>query len=248
MSDDEEVFFWPVGKVSQNVQAMFCYEGFGRFLEQVAGLQRRKARKVSKVPNKVYLREYIQIRYRDESAGRDVRTELGKWLLNSGLVPVAHLNGHPLDFRLVNLEARETERQVNRHTIASAKRRKHEEQAARRNVKRKPISERKRDGLTPEQQEAKLCSPDFQNVLLRIAGRYVKDQMQRGRPDNPTDEMRAPEIVAEATADIIPRVRRDEILDVGAYACRVVCTKAHVELGRILDNLGHVAKPKTSLV
>ena len=49
-------------------------------------------------------------RYRDRATGKEVRPELGRWLLDSE-VPVAHLNRDPLDFRLENLVAQETDRQ-----------------------------------------------------------------------------------------------------------------------------------------
>jgi hypothetical protein len=239
MVEDPEVFLVPVGKLSRNVQAKLCEVGFVRLLERKASLYPRKVKKRSPIdPRRVYRHNYIHVRYCDAVTGNDdLRQELGRWLLNSGLIPVAHLNGDPLDFRLENLVARET----------AAKREKREAAAARRNAKRIHRPENKPDGLTPKEQEEKLCSADFQNLLLRTAGSYVRDQMQCGTYEKPTDDKRAPEIVARVVAEAIPYIRRGKVRDVAAYAYSAVRTQARVELGRMLGNLGHVAKSKISL-
>jgi len=223
--------------------------GYSKLLRHAAKLQYKRAEGIKDhaSPFRHRLRikgiPYVFARYRDRDTGKEVRPELGRWLLDSGL-PVAHLNRDPLDFRLENLVAQETDRQLAVHQRAALKRERREERSAKWAAKRAADHARRpekgSDDLTPEQQEAELCSTEFQQLLLRVAGSFVKDHMQPGKAGHPNDEMRAPEIVAEVTAASLKPIREGRVKNVRAFTYSAVRTQANNERKRMLEKLGHV--------
>ena len=186
-----KTYLVPVGLKKRGINATLCEAGNAMVQEYAAKLEYKKAesritigsvwldeRDVTRVKKK----PYIRARLLDVNTGKVVRLELGRWLLGSE-IPVAHKNGDLLDFRIENLEARETERQQKRHECAAARRAKREAKKAARAAKRaKHYASRPSagpDGLTPDQQLGVLLSEDFRKELVRIAGSIVRGAPHR---------------------------------------------------------------------
>jgi hypothetical protein len=247
----------PVGLPKRGINALLCEVGNAKRQEHAAKLEPRKAegrvtlgsvwlderdvRRVKKKPN-------IRARFLDVNTGKVVRLELGRWLLGSS-IPVAHKNGDPLDFRIENLEARETEKQRKRSEGAAAKRAKREAKKAERAAKRaKHYASRPSagpDGFTPEQQLGVLLSEDFRKELVRIAGAIVRDQMDDGTAERPTDEKRGEELVSEVVGGVINRVRAGTVRNVREYTKWSVRVQARLEMGKVWYKLGHVKRPRS---
>jgi hypothetical protein len=245
MKANAKFYFVPVGRPSKGVRVKLCKIGYAKLQKHSAKVQYKKAEgKVHSLRNpdkqRIKRQPYIRARYLDWATGKEVRPELGRWLLDSE-IPVAHINGDLLDFRLKNLLARETPRQEAVHKRAAEKRAKREERSVRWAAKRAADHarrpEKEPDGLTPEEQVTTLGSPEFQHILRRIAGRYVRERIRRS--DHPADEIRAPEIVAEivqeVTAASLGRIRKGLVRNVRAYASFAVQTQA-----RKPEKRGHV--------
>ncbi len=256
MRGKAKVFLVPVGLAKNARNAKLCAVGNAKLIKHGATLQYRQSEELTFHANPyrddraIKRRPYIFARYCDPATEKVTRPEFGKWLLNSKL-PVAHRNHDLLDFRLENLEARETEKQKAVHKRAALKRAERERRSAQWEAKRAADHalrpEKGPDGLTPAQQVEKLCSREFQNILLCTAGRYVTDQMWRGTSEKPTDEMRAPELVARVTAEAIPYVKRGKVRNVCAYVYYALRTQAKIERDRIWAKLGHVTRPKLEI-
>jgi hypothetical protein len=177
--DKGKVYLVPVGLSKQRVT--LCSVGYSKLLKNKAKLQYKKAEGIKAHGGRLYddlvikRSPYIFARYCDSATGKEVRPELGRWLLASKL-PVTHLNGKPLDFRLKNLVAQETGKQVIRHAKATVKRIAREELAAKRKAEGalKPLP--KPDGLTPDEQIAVMSDKEFRDKLTRKALKIIGDK------------------------------------------------------------------------
>jgi hypothetical protein len=228
-STDSKCFFVPIGKPIKGVQpqAMVCGEGRAKLEAHDATLHYKKAEQLcvhGAWRDTIELkkaRPRIRAKHRDKATGKTVRKELGRFLLGSKL-PVAHLNNDPLDFRLENLVAQETDRQKAIHQRAAEKRATRKERSERWKEKRAADharSPRKEpDGLTPAEQETKLCSPAFQDVLRKMALRYIPDAMRQY-----TDTR---DVVNEVMPGLLKRVRAGKVGNVRAYSYFAVRTQA----------------------
>jgi hypothetical protein len=130
MVEDPEVFLVPMGWPSKGVRAKLCRKGHRKLRKHKATLGYSSALETSgrsrtgRTIRAAKRRPYILARYHDEDHRWPRRPALGRWLLELPLhsrVPVAHLNGDTLDFRLNNLVPRETEKQIKRHENAKAR-------------------------------------------------------------------------------------------------------------------------------
>ncbi|MCU1240990.1 MAG: hypothetical protein JWO71_1716 [Candidatus Acidoferrum typicum] len=243
-----EVFSVPVGRTKSGKAVTLCATGLARVKAHAAKVQYRSAdghitignlwkhatnvRRIKRVP-------YIFARFVDPATGKTARPQLGKFLLGASL-PVAHKNGDSLDFRLENLEARETERQKARRITAQEKRETRERAAAKRALK--PPKEP--DGLTPEQQLAVLFDERFQKHLRQMAGAIIRDPLERGTGLKPTDEKRGDEVVSMVMDAAIQPIRNGKVKDVRAYLYTAVLKQAKKERARKWYGMGHVRRPK----
>ena len=139
MKANAKFYFVPVGLPRNGFQplAKLCEIGHAKMQKFEASLQCRKAEGVKKDahfanPDPLHIKRipYIFARFTDPATGKATRPELGRWLLNSQL-PVSHINGEPLDFRLENLVAPETDKQKRIHEQAALKRAASEARTAR---------------------------------------------------------------------------------------------------------------------
>jgi hypothetical protein len=242
----------PVGLSKKKINVMVCAAGLAKLQAHAAKVQYRKAEghvtrgnpwydaqgdiAVQRVP-------YIFARFVDPTTGKTARPELGKFLLGASQ-PVVHINSEPLDFRLENLEARATEKQIKRAATAQARRAEREKKAAERAERFAKRKASPPDSLTPEEQVAFLFSGEFQKELKRIAGAIVRDNTRTGTVEHPTDERRVPEILAEVTVGALKRIRDGVVLNVCAYVKQAVRTQARKERARKWYNQGHVRRPK----
>ena len=242
----------PVGLGKKKVNVVVCAAGLTKIQAHAAKVQYRKAEGCVSHGNPWYdLRgdvtvqrvPYIFARYLDPATGRTARPELGKFLLGSS-IPVAHFNGDPLDFRIENLEPRQTEKQIKRAAIAAAKREERDKKKAARSAKLALKPPKERDGLTPDEQFSVLFDVKFQSSLTRMAGAIVRDPFQRGTPMKPTDEKRGEEIVSAVTESALQPIRNGQVKDVRSYAYTAVRTQARKERGRKWAKLGHIRRPK----
>jgi hypothetical protein len=229
MKPNAKFFFVPVGLPRNGVQmlAKVCEVGRLKLQKHAASLQCRTAKvKVYSIgnPDKHRIRRtpYLFARYRDRATGKERRFELGRWLLDSEL-PVAHINGDLQDFCLENLVAQDTAKQKAIHERAALRRAASQERSARWAEKRAADHARRPkkgpDGLTPEQQEAELCSPEYQKLLRKLAYSRLRDATHLAV------EMAA-EIVAEVTTGCLKPVRERQVEDVRAYSYFSVRTQA----------------------
>jgi hypothetical protein len=232
MKANTKFHFVPVGLPRNGVQpplAKLCEFGHAKIQKYDAKLQYKKAEGIKKDhhplnfdPLRIKGTPYVRARYRDPETGKERRMELGRWLLDSEL-PVAHINGDLQDFCLENLVAQETAKQKAIHERAALRRAASQERSARWAEKRAADHARRPkkgpDGLTPEQQEAELCSPEYQKLLRKLAYSRLRDATHLAV------EMAA-EIVAEVTTGCLKPVRERQVEDVRAYSYFSVRTQA----------------------
>jgi hypothetical protein len=227
MKANTKFYFVPVGLPRNGVQpplAKLCEVGHAKIQKYDAKLQYKKAEGIKKDhhplnfdPLRIKGTPYVRARYRDPETGKERRMELGRWLLDSE-IPVAHLNRKLLDFRLENLIAQETPKQKAIHERAASERAAREARSAKWAAKRALRPQTAPDGLTPAEQEAKLCSGKFQRTLRNTAYRHLPHAMRKYI--NPAD------IVNEVTAGCLKPIREDRVDDIGKYAYTAVRTQA----------------------
>lgn len=247
-----EVFSVPVGRTKSGKTVTLCRAGLEKLQSHGAKVQYRCAegrissgnpmitaknvRWVKRVP-------YFFARFIDPVTGKTARPQLGKFLLGASL-PVAHKNCDSLDFRLENLEARESERQKKRRIAAQKKREACEKKAADRAAKIALKPPKEPDGLTPEEQLAVLFDEKFQEYLRRMAGAIIRDPLERGTELKPTDEKRGDEVVSAVVDAAIKPVQNGQVKDVKAYVYTAVLIQARKERALKWYKLGHVRRPK----
>jgi len=240
----------PVGLSKKNVSVTVCSAGLAKLQAHAAKVQYRVSEGIVTRGNWWYNDKmvkrvpYIFARFISPATSKTSRPELGKFLLGATL-PVTHLNADPLDFRLENLAARQTEKQMKRAAGAQAKREQRDKKAAKRAerlAKRKSLPP---DGLTPEKQVERLFDGKFQKHLSRIAGAILRDHLRTGTAAYPTDEKRGPEIVSEVTQSVLKPIRDGRVMNLESYVATSVRTQAIKELGRKWARMGHVRRPKS---
>jgi hypothetical protein len=233
MKANAKFFFVPVGKRSKGVLAKLCQIGYAKLQKYEASLQYRKSEGIkidhhplNPDPLRIKKKPYVFARHRDPASGKETRPELGRWLRDSR-IPVAHLNGDPLDFCIENLVAQETAKQLAVHQRAALKRATSEARTARWAEKRAADWARRPrkgpDGLTPAEKEAELCSAKFQRTLYRMAKTYIALNVHKLGSKQITD---APDVVNEVTTECLRRVREGRIDNIRAYAFFSVRTQA----------------------
>jgi hypothetical protein len=233
MQTNAKIFLVPVGRPGKNVKVKVCKAGYAKLQAHAASLQYKKAEGIRKDhhplnfdPLRIKRTPYVFARFTDRATGKTTRPELGRWLLNSQL-PVSHINDEPLDFRLENLVAQETDKQKRIHEQAALKRAASEARKARWAEKRAADWARRPrkgpDGLTPAEKEAELCSAKFQRTLCRMAKTYIALNMHKLGSKQITD---APDVVNEVTTECLRRVREGRIDNIRAYAFFSVRTQA----------------------
>jgi hypothetical protein len=221
-----------VGLPKHGLNAIVCETAHAKIVESGAKLETAATKRTA----------YIRARFLNEG-GNVERVELGKWLLSSSL-PVLHLNGEFLDFRIANLEARETDKQRKRRERAAVRRVEHEARkakAAAKRAKKKPVVP---DGLTPEEQMAIAFDEQFQKQMVHVARAICRDAFHRGSAQRPTDELRGDEVVAQVVSDSIGAIMAGNVLNVRAYLWVAMLTQARKELKIKLAGLGHVRRPR----
>jgi len=252
MTSQPEVFHVPVGRTKSGVKVTLCSSGLAKLQTHAAKVQYRtaegrvvtgepwlhvrKIKRVKRIP-------YLFARFVDGTTGKTARPELGKFLLGASL-PVAHLNGDRLDFRLENLEARETGKQKARRIKAQEKREARERKAAGRAAKLALKRPQEPDGLTPEEQLAVLFDEQFHRRLTRMASAIIRDPLRTGTHSKPTEEKRGPEVVSMVVDSAIQPVRNGQVRNVRAYVYVSVLTQARKERARRWYGMGHVRRPK----
>ena len=154
---------------------------------------------------------YVFCRFTSLKTGRMSRPELGRFLLNAER-PVRHINGDPLDFRLVNLEPiPEKEKTVAIPAVTEPR----------------PLNEA--DGKTAEEQIETLGS--IYEQLLEKARRILHDP-PKGASGIGVTEGRAGEVVAAEMPKLIERIRAGKIRDVVRVAFHIIEVKATKEKAR----------------
>ena len=247
----KKTYLVPIGPKKRGINATLCEIGYAKVEQHAAKLQYRKSEgKVLRLCQRLHVegadlkrKPYIFARFIAPATGKTKRPELGRWLLDSEL-PVIHLNGDPLDFRVANLAAQETQRQKERRELAAARRAERDERkakAAERRTAKKPVTP---DGLTPEQQLAVAFDPKFLKALTRVASAIVRDPMQRGTRLSPTDEKRGDEIVSMVIDDSIKAIMGGQVKNVRGYLWVAVLTQARKERARKWYGMGHVRRPR----
>jgi len=238
VANDEEVFEVPVGRSRKGIRAKLCKTGYAKLLKHFAKLQYRKSEGKStrgdplRASSHIKRNPYIFARYRDAATGKDLRTELGRWLLDSRELPVIHLNGDSLDFRLDNLKPQESARQKARHERAAAKRAKRDRRSAEWAAKRALRPPTKPDGLTPEGKVAAILDKKFQRKLRKRAGAIIGDPL------------RAEKVVDELVAGSIQRILSGEVKNACGYIWVALKTQAIKERDRAWYGLGDVPRAR----
>jgi hypothetical protein len=238
----------PVGLPKRGINVTVCEVGYAKIQDAAAKLDPVKAEgKVNGRPSwndslEVRKKPYIRARFLDDNA-KVVRPELGRWLLGSTL-PVAHINGNPLDFRICNLEARETDKQRKRREGAATKRTKREEKKAELAAKRANRPPVEPDGLTTDEQFAVMFDAEFHKKLTRMAGAIIRDPMEKGTVERPTDARRADEVVSAVIEGSIGRVKTGMVRNIKAFLWSAVRTQAQKERARRWYAFGHVRRPR----
>jgi hypothetical protein len=80
--------------------------------------------------------------------------------------------------------------------------------------------------------------------LLRIASAIVRDQMEDGTAEHPTDAKRGDEVVSSVVIGVIDSIRAGSIRNVREYTKWSVRVQARKELGKVWYKLGHVTRPR----
>lgn len=239
MPENEKTFEVTVGRPKKGVKVTLCAAGHAKLIAHAAKLQYRKAEGTtrSQISSSRHVKRnpYIFVRYRALVAGSETRPELGRWLLDSEKIPVVHLNGNPLDFRIENLQARESDRQRARRERAASKRNEREKRsaawAAKRALRPPPIP----DGLTPDQKLMAILDDKFQEKLRRRAGAIIGDP---GRAEN---------VVHEVVLGSVARIKSGEVENARGYLWQSVKIQALKERDRMWCGQGDERRPKAEL-
>jgi hypothetical protein len=80
--------------------------------------------------------------------------------------------------------------------------------------------------------------------LLRIASAIVRDQIEDGTAEKPTDEKRGDEVVSSVVTGVIDRVMAGKVRNVREYTKWSVRVQARLEMGKVWYKLGHVTRPR----
>jgi hypothetical protein len=242
-----------VGTKKRGINVTLCEAGHAKLERFAAKVQYKKGDgevlmmmtsiRLHRPVNVIKGKPYVFARFVDPATGKTTRPELGRWLLESEL-PVGHLNGDLLDFRLSNLEPSETKRQQIRRERAAGRRAVREEKkakAAAKRAKKKPVVP---DNLTPEQQLAVAFDEKFQKAMVRVARAINRDPMQKGKASKPTDERRGDEVVSDVVEKSLEAIKGGRVKNVRSYLWVAMLKQARLEYNRKLGGLGHVRKPR----